>query len=135
MIPKEVWNGYYKFTLERNPFDKVVSLYYWRGGDKKFGSLYRFISGGGLQYFDSYDIYAANGVVAVDHIYRYEDLAGACADLSKKLSLTQSLEMPAYRAKSLQRKVKDYRDLFDEQSIELVRVIFAREIKLLGYTY
>ncbi|MEL7249435.1 MAG: hypothetical protein AAFO03_13495 [Bacteroidota bacterium] len=49
--------------------------------------------------------------------------------------MTQSLEMPAYRAKSLQRKVKDYRDLFDEQSIELVRVIFAREIKLLGYTY
>lgn len=31
-IPKKVWNSYYKFTFERNPYERYISLYYFRKG-------------------------------------------------------------------------------------------------------
>ncbi|MEM9821050.1 MAG: hypothetical protein AAF985_08255, partial [Bacteroidota bacterium] len=81
------------------------------------------------------DIYAIDGLVAVDQIYRYENLPFACEDLSEKLGLREPLELPLYKAKSLHRKVKNYKDLLDERSIDLIQQIFAREIRLLNYEY
>lgn len=134
-IPQEIWNSYYKFTIDRNPFDKIVSLYYWRGGDKKFNSIYDFLINDGLKGFSSYDIYAINGVVAVDKVYKFEDLVFFTEHLSQKLNLSTKIEMPSYRAKSKSRKKVNYRDILDEKSIDLLKTIFAREIQLLGYEF
>ena len=29
-IGNEIWDSYYKFCVERNPWDRCVSFYYWR---------------------------------------------------------------------------------------------------------
>lgn len=134
-VSDDVWNTYFKFTIERNPFDKMVSVYYWRRGDERFESIYDFLQNGGLKEFTSYDIYSIDGVVAVDHIYRYEDLQGMGEDLARRLNLDRPLALPAYKAKSSSRKVADYKELLDPDSVELIKTIYAREIRLLGYTF
>ena len=135
LVKKEIWDSYYKFTVERNPFDKMVSLYFWKKGDQKFGNTYDFLTKGGLNNFLSYDIYAINGVVAVDKVYDYGDLDTMCRDLTTKFQLSEPLEMPNYKAKSVTRKVKKYDDLLDKKSIEQIKIIFAREIALMNYKY
>ncbi|MEO1261267.1 MAG: hypothetical protein AAFZ15_20860 [Bacteroidota bacterium] len=134
-VPKKIWSEYFKFTIERNPFDKIVSLYYWREGDKRFGNIYEFIRRGGLKGFSSYDIYSIDGFVAVDKIYRFENLSFFCEDITKRLQLRNPLQLPAYKAKSLHRKVRNYSDVLDEKSIELIKIIFAREIQIMNYEY
>ena len=41
-IGADIWNSYFKFTIERNPWDKTISDFYWRG------------SRGGPQTLDAY---------------------------------------------------------------------------------
>lgn len=135
LVSREIWDTYYKFTIERNPFDKIVSLYYWKGGDKEFNSIYEFLIGGGLSRFESYDMYAINGIVAVDKVYKYENIPTICNDISKKLKLREPLSLPKYKAKSHTRKIRDYKMVLDKESIELIKIIFAREIKLLNYKF
>lgn len=132
---KHIWETYFKFVFERNPFDKVVSMYHWRGGDKEFGSLNNFLHAGILNMIIAYDQYAINGLVAVDKIYKYEELEHSLADFSSKIGLDKNLTLPAYKAKSGIRKTAGYQDILTEGDISLIRTAFAREIHLLQYHY
>jgi len=131
----EVWNSYFKFTVERDPYDKVVSYYYWRGGHEKYMSVSEFILAGGIDAMKSFDLYSIAGVPAVDEIYRFEDFAFLEKDLTKRLSLDRPFKIIDYKAKSGYRKVRNYREILDDRAVELISKKFSRELELLGYEY
>jgi len=135
LVDQKIWNSYFKFTTERNPFDKVVSFYYWRRADEKYALISDWIRNGGLSQMRSYDLYAMGKLPAVDKIYRYESLDFFEKDLTEKLQLEVPFKMIEYKAKSQSRKVRNYQDALDEEAIDLIKVAFAREISLLGYTF
>ena len=134
-LPKDVWNNYFKFTVERNPYDKVVSFFFWRNGHKKYKSVADFIEDGGLWGKDGFDLYSINGSIAVDKVYFYEDLDFLEKDLTKRLKLEQRFELPKYRAKSHHRQEADYHKVLDARAIELISEKYAREIDLFGYEF
>jgi len=135
LVSSEIWNTYYKFTVERNPYDKVVSFYYWRKANEKYERIADFILDGGLNQMRSCELYLNNKFPVVDKIYQYEDLAFFEKDLTKRLNLSEPFQMVAYKAKSKSRKVRDYRQVLDEQAVNLIRIAFAREIELLDYKF
>ena len=134
-IDEKIWNSYFKFTTERNPFDKVVSFYYYLHADTRYDCILDWILDGGLEDMQSYDLYALGKIPVVDKIYRYEDFAFFEKDLTERLQLKEPFKMVAYKAKSTSRKIKNYKEALDEKSIELIKIAFAREIALLGYTF
>ena len=134
-ISSAIWNSYYKFSFERNPFDKMVSLYFWRNGVKEYGNFYSFLTKSKLDPFDSYSRYTLNGKIAVDRVYQYEKLDFFLRDFSKKIGLEQTLHLPEYRAKSNTREIKNYKNLLDPKSIEFIKTRFAKEIELFDYKY
>ena len=135
LVPDEVWNSYFKFTLERNPFDKVVSFYYWRKANEKYEKVSDFILDGGLDPILSYGMYSTNETPVVDKIYQYEDLDFFEKDISKRFNFQEPFQLVGYKAKSQSRKIKDYRKVLDDKAVELIKLAFEKEIKLFGYEF
>src|SRR4030095_7324019 len=60
-VPANIWNGYFKFCVERNPWDKVLSHYHMHAAR----------AGGSL----SLDEYLARGLFPINY-FRYTDRSG-----------------------------------------------------------
>lgn len=125
------WREYFKFCIERNPWDKVVSRYFWKyRGRPSRPDFESFVANDRL--VSDYDMYSLNGEVAVDYIGRYESLAESISEINRKLNC--SIPMPG-SVNSGTREVRDYRSMYSERSHDMVARHFAREIKLLGYRF
>lgn len=138
LLGDATWDGYYKFTIERNPWDRMVSRYYWKTRTKWLKpSFSRFLreslEGTELQREDNLEIYSLDGKVAVDHIIRYENLGAELTQLSERLGLGGPLQLP--HAKGGKRKRPGYRELYNEADRRLVAERFGTEIELLGYRF
>jgi hypothetical protein len=133
---KHVWEKYFKFSIERNPWDKVISHYYWKGGDDRFGSIANYLESRVLTRIKGERQYAIKGKVVADKIYQFEDLPGMLHDLSDRFKLNKKLELPTKKAKSGVRKDKrHYRDILADQEVERVQELFADEIRRFNYQF
>jgi len=136
-LSEKEWNSYYKFSIERNPYDRAVSLYFWRGADKKYSSVYEFLKKDtkGSHAFMNQKIYTINDQIILDKLYQYEDLGFLLRDLTTKLQLKEKLQMPNYKAKSNTRKIRDYKAVLDEKAIKLISEMSKELIKLFDYKF
>lgn len=137
LIPAEVWRTYYKFSFDRNPWDKSVSRYFWY--TRKPGrqmSFDEFIESGWGDEIGGFDIYTIGGALAVDDLFRYEELPDALDTISMRLNLQTPLSLPSTRAKGdVRPKATHYREVLSEEARKRIAVMAAREIELLGYSY
>ena len=136
MVPKTVWNSYFKFCFERNPYDKFISWYYWTGNRNKDITMKEFIESGDAAKIKGFDLYTENGVPVVDEIFRYEELDEAIAQLNHRLNPENPIQLPEQRVKGFTRKDKrQYRDVLGVYEKEAIEKLFHREIALLNYTF
>jgi len=135
-ITPEIWNRYFKFAFERNPFDKVVSHYHMKkvkGYDKNFKEFCADCASGVVKIFrKGIELYSIDGKIAVDFIGKYENLNEDFNFVCEKLNLPK-LELTKERV-SLG-KEKDYRKYYDDESRKIVEEHFSREIKLFNYKF
>ena len=134
VVGDEVWNGYFKFCFERNPWDKFISWYYWANKREPRPSIGEFLATRKAAGIRGYELYSIDGAVAVDKIYRFEELPAALEDLTRRLGLPEVPELP--NAKSGYRKDKrSYRDVLSPAERDAIARIYAREIACMGYTW
>jgi len=134
-ISPEIWDSYFKFAFERNPFDKVVSRYHMKilkSYDKSFKEFCLECAGGVRSFVKGIELYSIDGKIVVDFIGKYENLNEDFNFVCDKLNLPK-LELTRERARS--RKESDYRKYYDDESRRLVEEHFAREIKLFNYKF
>ena len=136
LVTEEVWNSYYKFSFDRNPWDKMISWYFWKKRKFDFDTVDKFIESGMGGTVKGFELYTIGSVVAVDDVFKYEELDNALATITEKLSFDKPLQMPNYMAKGGARKEKaPYSELLSSEAATAIETIAAREIRLLGYTY
>ncbi len=138
-VGEKIWNSYYKFCFERNPFDKAISFYYWltrRKSSKDRLSLSDFIQQGFLKGINSFEIYTINKIVAVDDIFKYEEMEQAFEVISQKLKLKTPLKILSYKAKSTSRQNREhYSKVLTKEDKRIIEIMFAREICLMEYEF
>lgn len=136
LIPGDTWNNYYKFCFERNPWDRVISLYYWRCKTEPRPSIAQFIDSGALKRLKrkGLELYSIDGEIAVDKVCRFENIAAELESIRTQLDITEKLALP--HAKSRFRKDKrSYRDILDEEQKTRIADMFRDEIKLMDYEF
>lgn len=135
-VPTKVWNNYYKFCFERNPWDKIISHYYHRSRAQSFESIKDYLLNNRGDSILGYDMYTIKGSIAVDKVFRYEEMPEALKKISTLLSLDPELSMPDYRAKSdFRRDKRTYREILTKEEAEYIAKKYAREIAFMGYSF
>lgn len=137
VVGRQIWNDYFKFCVERNPWDRTISCYYWK-------TRHRHPAPTITEFIDSDEVYTLkkkgallytiNGQIAVDHICRYENLDEELEMIARRLKLPQKLALP--KAKGQYRKDRlSYQQLLSSADRDKITRIFADEIARFGYDY
>ena len=135
LVGDEIWRGYYKFAIERDPWDKAISLYYWRTrNEQPRRPLLQFLKEVGARSLSNAHIYLIDGKIAVDRMITYENLAVQLEEIREHLALPEPLSLP--RAKGTHRVERShYTDLIGPAERAVIDSACRREIELLGYRF
>ena len=135
-VPAEVWNRYFKFCVERNPWDKVLSHYHMHAA-REGGSL-------------SLDEYLARGrfpinyfrytnrsgrKIIVDRILRYENLITELAEVFSQLKIPFEGTLGVQAKSEYRNDRRPYQQVFNDDQRRIVEEAFAKEIELHGYRF
>lgn len=134
-----VWNSYYKFCVERNPWDRVISQYYWRCRDLAEAdrpSIDEFLESTHVRSLKrkGFQLYTINGELQVDKICRYENLAEDLEQVRQHLGLPEPLELPKTKA-TFRSDRRPYREVLTPAQRDRIAELFADEIRLMGYEF
>ncbi|NOQ17290.1 MAG: hypothetical protein GQ581_09540 [Methyloprofundus sp.] len=137
-IDKGVWDSYYKFCFERNPWDKCISFYYWQGrGGRDLGEFRDYLlhadKRGTIDQTLPKDWrrYSHNNQIIVDDVYDFNDLQGGLLSALGKTNYNgdgNSIQLPSLKSGLRKNNFK-----YDEDMNEFICKQFAEEIKQFSY--
>lgn len=134
-VPQNIWDSYFKFCIERNPWDKTLSDYYMFR-DRLSGrlSLDDYLRKG--RYCLNYPKYTdLHGNLMVDKVIRYENLMDELGEVFERVKVPFSGSL-GVRAKSGHRvNNAPYKKVLTEEQCQLITTAFAKEIEMHGYFY
>lgn len=140
---KKDWGRMFKFAFVRNPWDLVVSYYFWirkcKGqtfGREDFDEWVRAFPRERRKKFlkNRQHLYTClwRDRIALDFVGRFENLADDFDYVCKRIGVpTPSLG----RHKAEYRDFTGYRHYYDEQSRRIIEQIFRKDIRLFGYEF
>jgi hypothetical protein len=134
---EEVWKSYFKFTFERNPWDRQVSWYHYKTKSKPAGRKPTFASFNQDKkraWVENFDLYTIDGAIVTDFLGRYEELEAGFAHVLDRLGLTGMVELHKSN-ESRAGKGISYRSYYDDASRDMIGAWYAREIAHFGYTF
>ena len=136
LIGQDIWDSYFTFCFERNPWDKVVSYYLWKkhGQQKPMLPFDEYIARKPHRLPRDSDLYWDDGGVMVDRGFEFRNLSAALAELRERLGL--ALPEPLPREKTgVAVERRPYVEYYSDRSREAVADLFQREINLMGYEF
>ncbi len=139
-LPEQVYSDFFKFAFVRNPWDRLVSSYYYLLNNRMHHRHRRVCS---LRDFEEYVNYEAwrnkmsqtaflvqpDGRLIVDFVGRFETLREDFAHVGRVLKLDVSLP---HINRTLHR---DYRSYYTDRTARLVAEYWREDIEMFGYTF
>jgi hypothetical protein len=135
-VPAEVWNGYFKFCVERNPWDKVLSHYYMHaaraGGALSLEEYFarRRFPINDFRYTDR-----SRTRLIVDRVIRYENLLSDLGEVFARLNIPFDGTLGVAAKSEYRADRRPYQEVFNNEQRRIIEKAFAREIELHGYTF
>ena len=135
-IPADVWNSYFKFCVERNPWDKVLSHYHMHAA-REGGSLSldEYLARGRfpINYF-RYTNRSGTRII-VDRVLRYENLTAELSEAFGELKIPFHETLGVAAKSEYRTDRRPYQEVFNGEQRRVVENAFAKEIELHGYRF
>jgi hypothetical protein len=151
-VSPEIWSSYFKFSITRNPWDRVLSDFSWEARNKpelrptkrwyhrtgvpfdefrEAAKLFRrFVTG---DWTTNDRFYLLDGELCVDFVLRYERLTEDLKEVCKLVGLPP-VELPHLKS-GLRKGGRRYADYYDEASRAIVAERHRNDIRLFGYEF
>jgi hypothetical protein len=141
IVGDELFGAYFKFAVERNPWDRQVSLYFQRrrqAGEADaldFDRDMRSVVFRALHYtrLRNWETYTIGDRISVDRVIRYERLAEELGEVTRRLGLPE-LNLGSLRS-GFRDEARSYRDFYSPATRELVGGWYRKEIEAFGYEF
>jgi hypothetical protein len=135
-IPRNIWNSYFKFCVERNPWDKVLSHYHMHA-DREDGSLsldeYLVRGRFPINYFRYTN--RSETKVIVNRVLRYENLTAELSEVFSRLKIPFDGTLGVAAKSEFRTDRRPYQQVFNDDQRQIVEKAFATEIELHSYRF
>jgi hypothetical protein len=152
-VSPAVWNDYFKFSIARNPWDRVVSLFFWKhrndpelrprkrlyhrlgvpfdemGPARKLFA--QFVAAGDWETNDRF--YIIDNELCVDFVIRYENLREGFGEVCSRIGIPVP-SLPNLKV-GIRAKGHHYAEYYDEPTRSIVADRHRNDIRLLGYEF
>lgn len=151
-LPEVVWRSYYKFSIARNPWDRMVSLFAWlTRNDPSNRPHKRFYHRLGFPFdemratrrlFSEFvqrnaetndRFYVIDGELCVDFVIRYESLSEDVDAVCHRVGIPQP-KLPRLKS-GIRPGTYHYSKYYDEETKTLVADLHQNDIRLFGYEF
>lgn len=133
-VGEDIWRRYYKFSFERNPWDRQVSWYHYKTKSKTNKPAFDVFNRDRKRaYVENFDLYTQAGEIVLDFVGRYEDLDAGFARVLAEIGLTDQVTLPRTNVSKV--KDVDYHSYYTPQSREEIGRWYRREIEHFGYVF
>jgi hypothetical protein len=140
----DIFENFYKFSVIRNPFDTIVSHYYWKNSSKNINSkptsFNKILEELENNVYPNYGLLNLNKLmdknfekIICNKIIKYESLNKDLSLVFNKLGIPFDGELKIYKKKTDNKK--NYRDFFDNKSKKLIMEMFSKDIELFNYDF
>lgn len=135
-IPKKIWNNYFKFCVERNPWDKTVSHFSMiKARSKSDFSFDEYILGG--NFCINYPLYTERKgtSVIVDRVIKYENLNSELNDVFSQLGISFDGNLNINAKSNYRTKDVRYQNYYSKKNKNIIAKAFEKEIDMHGYSF
>lgn len=146
IVPPEKWNSYFKFTFVRNPWDRLVSHYFYhkrRVEERDFQvhnpevvKLFNYAKSFGDWIRSESYVMPQSDYILDENQGSMLDFIGKCENIKKDFSLVcQAIGIKANIPHANRTKHRHYREYYTNETREIVERKFERDITILDYTF
>jgi hypothetical protein len=153
-LPAEIWNGYFKFSIARNPWERTLSRFFWnhRNDPALKKPVKRFWHSLGVPFdelgaareafarflreeeWDTNDrFYVIDDALCVDYVIRYENLTGDLNEVCRRVGLPQ-MALPNLKS-GMRARDHHYSEYYDAATRDLVAERHRNDLRLFGYRF
>lgn len=137
-FPKE-WKNYFKFTIERNSWDKVVSLYYYRKKVKPKqvkNGFENFVKSEKRCFLNDWNLYTEDDNLVVDKIIDYNCLNQEFSNICNFLSIPYNNELSStVKLKGNLRDNKNYKEMYNLETKTIVQNFYNKPISYFKFNF
>lgn len=147
-LGKHIWDRIFTFTIIRNPWARVYSMFNYRRMKGKLPHHWTFRdyvhalsnAGPGTKYFTFYGhrygvseyILDNDGNIIVEYIARYENRAQDIKNISSRINYGN---LGKILLQGTDEDTGNYKKLYDDETKEIVEKLYHRDIELFGYEF